>query len=563
MKHFVILSLLLSLTMPVYGTEPSQIAGQTKKKTTSTKKRPAKKTKAKTKSKAKAKSKRATKPKASSSKLDTRAYKRYEDKSELSRALSLAKSQQYADASRILFDLSRNPKYRAERDQIRYILGIMLFEMGLYQSAGYQFVSVVRQGGSRYTDKSLEKLSTAADILNDRTLLNYSMSKVNLDKFPKEQRDMLRFRVGEYQYEGKQFDKSAHNFSRVSKSSPYYSKAKYMEGLSQAEMNQLQDALNSFNELQGVRDQYGVVDTNRVAAMLGKARIYYQNRSWEKAIEAYREIPRDSFMWHDALFEMSWALMRSAKLRSVLSNFQSLHSPYYEDAYIPESLLLRGIVYLYICQYEEMNKTLDLFGSIYKPVSNKLKKFLSSRPRPDEYYSQQLEIMNNFKMYNENQAARSKLSIPFIVGNKVSQEGDFQGTEMYIQKLKEERETLNNLPADWRRSAVGTASIKLVGRRIKAAERRAGLQIKRHLIEINRELDKLIEQSDFAKYEMLNAKKEGIKKTIGLAPKENTLDENVDREFFIQNGYEYWPFQGEYWLDELGNYHYLGKQSCE
>ena len=40
------------------------------------------------------------------------------------------------------------------------------------------------------------------------------------------------------------------------------------------------------------------------------------------------------------------------------------------------------------------------------------------------------------------------------------------------------------------------------------------------------------------------------------------VDEKADRKFYIQNGFEFWPFQGEYWLDELGNYHYLGVSAC-
>ena len=38
--------------------------------------------------------------------------------------------------------------------------------------------------------------------------------------------------------------------------------------------------------------------------------------------------------------------------------------------------------------------------------------------------------------------------------------------------------------------------------------------------------------------------------------------EGTSRDFFVQNGFEFYPFQGEYWLDELGNYHYVGTQSC-
>jgi hypothetical protein len=63
---------------------------------------------------------------------------------------------------------------------------------------------------------------------------------------------------------------------------------------------------------------------------------------------------------------------------------------------------------------------------------------------------------------------------------------------------------------------------------------------------------------------MINGKKEFIKKRLGGRDlPEASMDENVSREFYIKNGYEYYPFKGEYWLDEIGNYHYLGKQSCE
>ena len=60
-------------------------------------------------------------------------------------------------------------------------------------------------------------------------------------------------------------------------------------------------------------------------------------------------------------------------------------------------------------------------------------------------------------------------------------------------------------------------------------------------------------------------KKEAIKKRIaGKNLGEGAAEvETRDRSFYVQNGYEYYPFQGEFWLDEIGNYHYLGKQSCE
>ena len=128
--------------------------------------------------------------------------------------------------------------------------------------------------------------------------------------------------------------------------------------------------------------------------------------------------------------------------------------------------------------------------------------------------------------------------------------------------LIEEENKMKKMPSSWKSSSVGQSSMKLVDRRLRAAKKKSGILIKGHLIAINKDLDQLLEQHDFARYEALNAKKENIKKKLGES-KKSTIDDAIDREYYIQNGYEYWPFQGEYWLDELGNYHYLGTKSCE
>ena len=68
----------------------------------------------------------------------------------------------------------------------------------------------------------------------------------------------------------------------------------------------------------------------------------------------------------------------------------------------------------------------------------------------------------------------------------------------------------------------------------------------------------------YKRFITINGKKEFLKKKIaGKNLNEIQVDDDQDRSFYVKNGYEYYPFQGEYWLDEVGNYHYLGKQSCE
>jgi TolA-binding protein len=482
---------------------------------------------------------------------------------DLNRALQMAKAGQFQEASIRLFQLSYSPRYRAKRMQIKYILGLMLYQMKMNQVAAFQFISVVKNGNNQYLKQALEKLSLAADSLGDDTLLNYAISRVNVDEFPRAQRDMLSFRIGEFQMRNNQYQAAASSFSRVQRSSNLFPKAKYMEGLAYAEMKEARRAVGSFNDLISARESAGVTDPARVAALMGKARSLYQMEQWDGAIEAYREVPRDTEFWHDTLFESSWAMLQSGRFRSALSNFHSLHSTYYEDTYLPESLLLRSIVYLYICKYDEMEKVLNLYNKIYKPVYKGIEDTLQSNKDPVQYFNQVVKVILDYKKLGDD-INRSKYSIPFLVVRRVLQEGDFQTSYNYIKKLLDEKRVIQTMPPQWKNSALGKYAKKVVDTRLVKARQRAGRQIKFHLENLKEELVELFEQEGFIRYEMINGKKESLKKKIaGKDLPNQQVDEDNSRDYYVQNGYEYWPFRGEYWLDELGNYHYVGTQSCE
>lgn len=480
---------------------------------------------------------------------------------DLSEALSLAKSGRYVEASQKLFQLSYSPRFRDKRMQIKYILGMTLQQMKMNQVAAFQYIGVIKEGENKYIKQSLEKLSLAADTLGDDTLLNYAISRVNVDEFPRAHRDMLHYRIGEYQARNKQFVEAARSFSRVGQGHGLFSTAKYQEGLAYAEANQLDRALSAFEELMQARSSAGPTDKARVYGLMGKARVQYQQKKWDEAIETYRDVPRDSEPWHDTLFESSWAMLRSGRFRSALSNFHSLHSAFYEDFYLPESLLLRGIVYLYICKYDEMDKVLGLFSRIYKPVYKQIDKTLDSVNKYERYFT----IMNDIMKLNRKSGDfdKSSMPIPYLVAQKISREGDFQNSFQYIRKLLEEKKRIKAMPGVWQSSAVGRYSKKVLDTRLAKAKERAGKIVRNHLLSVKEELLDLIEQEGFARYEMINGRKETLKKKIaGREVDGQQIDSQNQRDFYIQNGYEYWPFRGEYWLDELGNYHYVGTQSC-
>lgn len=255
-------------------------------------------------------------------------------------------------------------------------------------------------------------------------------------------------------------------------------------------------------------------------------------------------------------------MLRDGRFRSALSNFHSLHSPYYEDFYQPESLLLRGIVYLYICRYDEMGKVLELFEKVYKPIQRDIRNILTGTDDPMIYYRELARVQDSFDAIRTNRVGRRGFQLPFSVAREILKEGDVRRTFNYLNNLETEKKKIAGLPGTWKTSGIGSYSGKIVEKRIEATRILAGKQIRRHLILMQNELRDLFEQDGFLRFEMLNSKRESLRKEIqgkGLTK----VDEDSSRNFYIQNGFEYWPFTGEYWLDEIGNYHYVGVKACE
>ena len=480
-------------------------------------------------------------------------------KSQIDTAIVLVKSGKHLSAAQKLLFLARTTNVAVAKPRIKYMLGLSLMELNLNQIAAFQFVDVVRSGDVNWTKLALEKLLIVTDKLGDETLLNFAIQRVEISQIPAKNREMLYYRLADIKHKAGQQEEAIPFYQRVTSQSRYYYNALYNLGLAQAELGQVDQALLSFRKLLAARSSAKVTDTNKVAAQMAIARTYYQKEDWTRAIEAYAKIPRDHALWHAALFEKTWAMLRNARFRSTLSNFQSLHSAYYDDAYLPETLLLRAIVYLYICQYDEMEKVLSLYESQYGPSFNKVTNFLKTSSL-EEYFQE----IHNTMLIKAGEADGKVVSLPYNILKHISAEGDVRRSYSYLKRIVDEKKLVEEND-QIKSTLLGQYAGKLLTNRINSTKAAIGSQVKRHLGNIKTELNDLSEQSGFIRYEMINGRKELLKRKIeGKAVKAKLAqNEKQDREFYIQNGYEYYPFQGEYWLDEIGNYHYLGKQSCE
>lgn len=486
------------------------------------------------------------------SKLSPRAY--------LGKVLNIIEKGEYLLGSRELYRLGRGSVFRSKRSQIKYTLGIAFLEMKLYHLASLQFVYVIKKAKrSHYKSKALEKLSLILDYFEDDLLFCSLKSHVREREYPSSVRDRLNFYFGKCAFSEKNFKRTHYHFSKINQKSSYYSRSLYYRGLAYAEKNRVKKSADMFRDLASLHP--GVTDTNRVAALMGLARVLYQGKKFNDSIKIYRSIPRDTVYFHDSLMENSWNYLRSGKFRSALSNFQSLHSVFYKDYYQPESLILRAYVYLYICKYYEMEKVLNFFNSIYQPLLKEINRSLKWASSYDSYVKAALDAKRNQEQGLE---ISDGSVLPKVVMNRVIKNAKFRSLITYLEKLQEEKKLLDSFPAEWRRDRVGRNANYILKRRIASTTKTAGKEIYNILLHIRKELKRLSLSEQYLRYDMLKGKREYLKKKISKKYLDKLqIDEKISRSYYVQNGYEYWPFDGEAWLDELGNYHYLGKQNCE
>ena len=504
---------------------------------------------------------------------------------ELDRAKSLNNSGNPQGASKALYRIVNNARYRKEQSEIYYELAKSFSAMNLRQPAVFNLIRAIKTNPrGRNLSKYLEVLSKLSFEIGDDVGLNYALSKINIKSFPRNQKPILYFRFGQAYLRVGKFKKASGFFKKIPKGHHLYSKAKYFLGLSFSEMGKLKKSYSAFTQSANSRADDGVVDNQRVAALMGRARVLYHMKKWEASLNAYRVIPRDSKYFHDMLFESSWAMLRGGKFRSALSNFQSLHSEYYDNYYFPEATLLRAIIYLYICKAGEVDKVVKVYEKTYGKMNKELKRYLreNSSTKKDiiDYLTLREELETGTTKARATKARATKAgvtkagttkagvknhnyTIPYVLLRELNRSSKVQARAGYYYNLKKDLQRIDAME-EWSNTSVASFAKKIIEKRKKGSLKRLGRTIRAELLYYRKELDGFDNQKELIKFELVSTEKEEARKKLeGRDDFNAEVNVKSSRFNFRKNGYEYWPFQGEYWLDEIGNYHYLGVSRCE
>jgi len=462
-----------------------------------------------------------------------------------------------------------------------YFLAISLYRLKFYQ-ASYAIFSVVADNPNHVKFKEtllwLAKLATQlpepADIIervgkyNDEQVARFDNDQ---------QRDLywqLNYMLGRYKYRNRQFEEGIRLFQKVDRRSEYYVKAQFFTGISYVQVRKSIPAVQAFQRIQKALDEgvEGVEDESRLRdlASLSMARTYYSSSiktdaetnqptvdstKLSAAVKYWNQVDVASEYWLDALFEESWAYFMAGDYPHALGNIHTLQSPYFPNSFYPEAAVLKAVIYFSNCNYEAATTVVAQFTKKYTPIKEQLEKVLKN-------YKGENKEEPFFKFLLEVRAGGGNLDerIRPIVENALSDRQLLRNID-YVKLLEEEDKRFKKSPPGFQSSSIG----QQVGDALKLARdlavRQAGelalSRYQRNVDELNehmRDGEKILIDITAAQRNLLDEKISTGQ--VSKAESKTFGDVKPDEEHVI------WPFDGEYWRDELGFYRQRVVSAC-
>lgn len=462
-----------------------------------------------------------------------------------------------------------------------YYLAICLYRLKFYQSS-YAIFSVIAD--NKYHLKFgetllwLAKLATQlpepADIIE--RVGKYTDSEIaRFDNA--QQRDLywqLNYMLGRYKYRNRQYEDAIRLFQKVDRRSDNYVASQFFTGVSFVQKRQSIPAVRSFQRIEKALEEgvKGIEDEQRMLDLsyLSMARTYYSasirldaetniptidGQKLSAAVKYWNKIDVTSEYWLDALFEESWAYFMAGDYPRALGNIHTIQSPYFPNSFYPEADILKAVIYFANCNYDAATIVVARFNKHYVPIRDELKKILKK-------YKEGNQEEAFFKFLKQLRDHNTSLnpSIEPIVANALSDRQLLRNIE-YVRLLEEESTRFKKSPSSFQNSGIGQQVRDAFGLACDLAVKRAGeLALSRYQRFID-EIDEHVRNGEKILIDITAAQRNllDVKLKSGQVSKADSQVFGIvkpDEEHVL------WPWDGEFWRDELGFYRQVVLSTC-
>jgi hypothetical protein len=484
-----------------------------------------------------------------------------QDSGQYNRGLTAFNSGDYDTSVQVFYELAENSSEAETRQKAEYYLAQSLVRKGLPVSAFIYYGTILKQGKNHPNYlKAVEGLVNVQQQLEDEYLIPNVLNKDFNDTWatlPPETMARINYLIGGISQRRGKLEEARSFLEAVPATSPVYPKARYLLGVVLADLSfpggpKFKEAVNAFTQVLNTRLAKGAspqaqtdLEETQQLANLGLGRVHYGTEAYADSTAAYERIPRFSKFWDQALFENGFARYRNDDYGGALGSLQALHAPQFAGAFQPESWVLKATAYYFSCLYDEANTALKSYDDLYLPMGEALKKWVGDDKDLNAY----------FKAVNdEGSTALPRPVVLWVRGNE-----RLQGIFRVLAQIDKEKSAIRE-NGHWRGGKIQADLNSALDQNKNTLIQVGGQLAKNRLQEAARNIKSFSDQAEIIRFENSKAEKElaeaGVDQRTLLAQK------RVFRPKMPAEDWNYWRFQGEFWIDEIGYYQYTLKNGC-
>jgi len=276
------------------------------------------------------------------------------------------------------------------------------------------------------------------------------------------------------------------------------------------------------------------------SCIINSARIKYKQALFQEAIRLYENIPKTSFNWPYILLEKAWAYYYLGNYNRSLGILITYNSPLLKSYFKPEAEVLKALNYFSLCLFDDAQKVVNNYYSVYAPKSKKLKKILTQNSKTVLYF---FNLM--FSPLSESEKSNE------FIRNLITQ---VSKRTKYSLDLK----TLYAINREIYNTSDKKKYVKLLKTQNDLKEQ-INHYVKVSMYRFINEIHKLSSEMFNIKLEILSRKRALAYKNKNIINKQKRGNfKNVDRKSYQ----EFWTFNNAFWADELGDYSFGLTSQC-
>ena len=419
----------------------------------------------------------------------------------------------------------------------------------LYMQLGYEMAAVGAWGkafaldGPRNAASLATAFELAATVHDDRPIAEAVGKNVGIP-VEGETRNDLAYTAARTQLDRGEVGLAVAVLALGDPGAPGYEDVAMMKGIVLAQQSRYDEAVEALQIAQatGVQNSRDQAFADLAALNLGRA--YYGAGSYGLAITSYAAVSRDSPHWLDAQFERAWSHFRGNDINGALAMLFNHDTPFFTEDYHPEADLLRAYSLFMMCKFTDATAEINAFQERYEPMNAQLAGISMT---PQEAYAEVVAFVNE-----QPHQLPDWILHPF--------EGDPRLAEAQLAVAHADKELAR---VDALSPELAEVARKLVENERAEIIRIEGERVLDRVADAREELSSMLAGIEITRLDLLNLEAQMYQRAsatghLDYGDRVGQLKELRKRK----TGFHVWPFQGEYWADELGWFVFDARPDC-